>query len=124
MERPEAIIITMSALNVKEWGGCEQLNRFFSIHYGTANDRTFWYRLGRSLPRFQNLLYIYLVFANRIQWRFNLVSFEHTDGVMLYNPHKGDHLCTGNHVIMTGPAVKMDIPFKGFQGFRYTPVIY
>ena len=125
MERPDAILVTMSKDDVKEWGGLFTLDRFFNMHYTSESEMTFWYRIGKSFPKHQQLLYVYIVIHNIIRWRFNFVSFEDcSDGVTLYKNNKPSFQ-KGKYVVMTGPAVRRcDIPFKGFQGFRYSPIIY
>jgi hypothetical protein len=125
MERPEAILVTMSKDDVKEWGGIFTLDKFFSIHYTSETDMTFWYRIGQHLPKHQDILYVYIVIHNMIRWRFNFVSFEDaTDGITLYK-NNVPSVQYGKYVVMTGPAIKRcDIRFRGFQGFRYSQIIF
>jgi len=124
--RPDSILVTMSKQNIAEWGGLETLDRFFKVHYSGENDNTFWYKVGKNLPIHRDLLYVYLVLENEIRWRFNLVCFEECpDGVELYKNGKPT-IFKGNFVVVSGPLIKAPerFPFKGFQGFRYSGVIY
>lgn len=126
LEKPDALLVTMSKENVVEWGGLETLDRFFAIQYGNENENTWWYKIGANFPIHQDILHVYLVIGNEIRWRFNFVGFQDCpDGVELY---KNGKLTTfkGKFVILTGPTVKAPktFPFKGFQGFRYSQILY
>lgn len=122
--KPDALIVTMSKQNVNEWGGVDVLDRFFQKQYGKENDATFWYKIGNNLP-LHEVLFVYVVIHNKIRWRFNCVGYEDTESVILHKAGKPVEY-SGKFVIITGVAIKApeDIPYKGFQGFRYSNIIY
>jgi hypothetical protein len=136
IERPEAILVTMSKANIFEHGNHKRLDeclkvidRFLNITYNEGKYRdeaTWWYRIGPNFPKFKPL-YIYFVMNNQIRWRFNFVEFQdHPDGKEFYQANGSVRVISGKFIICCGPAIKAleDIPRKGFQGFRYSPIIY
>lgn len=117
MERPDGIIISISAKYLKERG----VRKWFEdFQQGTTLENySYWLRLSQ-MPKFTDLLYVYLCIGNRIRYRTNLVGFE----------PGGQFKCDDGRVInakvwciVTGPLVKGNVSRKGFQGFRYTETI-
>lgn len=90
-------------------------------------DGNFWNFKLTNLPK-HDVLYVYIVFDSKIQYRCNLVCYERNVSKNLRDStdHLMRHFEECNWVIFTGPVVKPteDFPKKGFQGFRYTQKIF
>lgn len=128
--RPEAILVSMSRKNVIEWNGLEYLDRFFQLYYSnpkTDDDRTWWYKIGQHFPKFEPL-FVYFVIHNQILWRFNFVKFHDMkdNPTTLFKGNSETLYTEGKYIVCCGPSIKApsDIPLKGFQGFRYSSIIY
>ena len=128
LEKPEALLITMSKENVVEWGGLELIDRFFQFNYRDGSDETFWYKIGSNLPKFE-VMFVYIVIHNTIRWRFNFVGYEqfprNGPGITLWKNGIG-HRYWGNFVVLCGPSIKMpeELTRRGFQGFRYSEILF
>jgi hypothetical protein len=118
MERPDSIIITISAEYLKE-RGCRKWYKDFLR--GTSEEGfSYWIRIAQ-MPKFTDLLYVYLCIGNRIRYRTNLVGFYPGSTETFFD---GDTITAKVWCVVTGPVVKGDIKRKGFQGFRYAGELF
>lgn len=118
MERPEAIIVTISQTYIKERGYKNWIQDFLNA---MINDGwTYWLRLAQK-PKFENLLYVYLLLNGRIRFRCNLVGFYPGSTETFQD---GRIITAKNWCVITGPLVRGNIPRKGFQGFRYSETLF
>lgn len=132
MDRPEAVIITMSRETIKEWGSLNVVKRYFRRWFTGNNETvitTFWWRCGKNLPKVE-VPFLYLIAENQIIFRFHVVEYHRTgeEGVMLYkygDPERGE-LMKGCFIVIAGPIMEPNepIPYKGFQGFRYSQKLF
>ena len=126
----------MSRENLFEWGNKKSLDEclavldhFFNIQYNTGEDAdtaTWWYKIGPNFPKYEPL-YIYFVMNNEVRWRFNFVDFaDHSREGKVLNKGGLPVVMKGKFIVCCGPAVKapFSIPWKGFQGFRYSQTLY
>ncbi|HET6991016.1 MAG TPA: hypothetical protein VFJ43_06815 [Bacteroidia bacterium] len=85
----------------------------------------FWGQTIANIPTI-DVLWCYIVFNGMVQYRMNIVNFERNaskefnDGgiIRVFN--------NKNWINLTGPVIKAprEIPWKGFQGFRYTEMLF
>lgn len=122
MERPEGIIITISAGMLKEKGVRNWLKNFLQAM--AQEDWLYYFRQG-TIPRYaDHLMYVYLCIGNKIRYRINFVEAIGSRSFTFDNEEGSIY---GKAWIVTcGPVVKAphDIPRKGFRGFRYTQTIF
>lgn len=118
MERPDGIIISISAKYLKERGVRNWYKDFLKGMSG--ENYSYWFRLAQ-MPKFTDMLYVYLCIGNRIRYRANLVGFY----------PGGEFKCDDGRIItakfwcvVTGPLARGNVRRKGFQGFRYTEELF
>lgn len=103
----------------------EQFKKVFERHMSMEN--SWWNFKLTNLPKLE-VLYVYLVFDGKVQYRCNLMMYErHKSKSFKDSPdQKVRHFKNCNWVLFTGPVVKpkIDVPKKGFQGFRYTEKLF
>ena len=117
MERPDGIIITISRKYLNERGRLAWMRDFMKA---MDNDGcSYWMRLGNR-PKHE-VLYIYLILGNKIRYRMNFVMYE-KGGV--FHTADGRDITAKNWLVGTGPLVLGNVKMKGFQGFRYTQIIF
>ena len=125
MHKPEGIIITMPSKFFDEYPNgeagyrriVESMNRF---------DDVMWGQTISAIPKHE-VLYCYICFGGYVQYRFNIVDFEKSvskefndGGIIRVFKNK-------NWVNLCGPVVKAkdcEFAMKGFQGFRYTNILF
>jgi hypothetical protein len=117
---PDAIIITISAAMLKEKGLRNWLRNFLDAM--ARENHTYWFRLG-SVPRFDELLYVYLCIGGYVKYRCFFAG-THPAGWMTFQD--GKQLYGKAWVYACGPVRKAPerIPMKGFRGFRYTHKLF
>lgn len=126
IEQPDAIVLTLPVAFFKDRGmNAEEFKQLFERHM--RKDGCYWNFKLTNLPK-HDVLYVYLVFDGHIQYRANLMCYERnktktfTDSV----DKKVRTFPLSNWVLFTGPVVKPSEPIqmRGFQGFRYSAVIF
>lgn len=122
MEQPDAILLTLPKIFFEDRRMTpEKFKKVFERHM--AHEGAYWNFKLTNLPRHE-VLYVYLVFDGKIQYRCNLIGYERN--VTKTFRDSTDRLLRRfnncNWVLFTGPVVKPTHDFhkKGFQGFRYT----
>jgi hypothetical protein len=125
-EPPEAIILTMPVAwfrdrNMSYADFCKDFEATM------AEEDNYWNFLKSNLPT-QDVAYVYLVFDGFVQYRANFVCYERNvakafddapDGIVREFP-------PSNWILFSGPVIKapFDIPMKGFQGHRYSKMLF
>lgn len=120
---PEGIAVTFGKEMIEEKGGLLRFIRWFEGAMKTEDE--LWLHKCRLKPKFENLLYVYVIIANRVHFRcyyggYGTTSMGHLqpDGPLVEVPWP--------HVILAGPFEKA--PYKiirpGFRGFRYTTKLF
>lgn len=91
------------------------------VHHG----HTPWYNTIANIPR-QQVVYCYLVFDGRVQLRANIMEFMPKTDMRFNDGGKWRTFKNKNWCVLTGPIVKapMDIPQRGFRGFRYCEQLF
>jgi hypothetical protein len=119
IEKPDGIMITISAGMLKERGIRDWLGDFLSAM--NSDDHTYWYRLG-CIPK-QEVLYIYFVVGGKVKYRYNFVMYEGPGEMEFTN---GKIMDAKAWLVGCGPVVRApyEIRRKGFRGFRYTEFIF
>jgi hypothetical protein len=118
MERHDGIIISISAKYLKERGVRKWYEDF---QQGiTKENYSYWMRLAQ-MPKFTDMLYVYLCIGNRIRYRTNLVGFYPGNTMSFEN---GNTITAKVWCVIAGPLVKGNVKRKGFQGFRYTETLF
>ncbi len=124
---PDAIILTLPVaffenrkMDPKIFGGL--FEKFLSRH-----DDGVWNYRKTTLPT-HDVLYVYLIWDGKIQYRTNLVGYERNKSKTFIDSTDGKprNFVNANWIILSGPAVKAphDMPMKGFQGFRYSHKLF
>ncbi len=121
----DAIMLTLGQKFFKLYpGGERQVRR--QLERMNNSDNYYWMQLcGSGVPKVK-VDYCYLVFNGKVQYRCDIVKYskresgEFTDGgiTRVYS--------NKNMVYLQGPTITApcEIPFKGFQGIRYTELLF
>ena len=121
---PEGIAVTMGREMIAEKGGLLTFVRWFQGVF--ENEEDYWMHKCKNKPRYDDLLYVYVVICNRIHYRcmFGGYHFPGIYGQLL--PGGPNVAVPWPHIVLAGPLVKA--PYKiirpGFQGFRYTTKLF
>lgn len=123
MEKPEGILITMPVRFFSDYPGGEP--QFRAIMDKLNKVDIPWGQTISSIPKHE-VLYCYLVFGGKVQYRLNIMSYEKgtskefNDGgiIRVFRNKNWVNLCAP---IIPAP---IDIPMRGFQGFRYTEFLF
>lgn len=121
--KPDAIIVTMPARFFEEYG---MKNFLQDIENMNTIDGYIWYRVCKNLPKIQTQ-YCYWIIGGKIKYRMDLLRLERGHNYSFSRPNGGHReFNNSNAVVLIGPVIKAphDIPMKGFQGFRYTELIF
>jgi len=124
---PVGVAITWSADMINEKGGLENFIRYFEQVMGEGSDDT-WLQKCKSGPK-HKILYVYIIINNYVAYRLNYIEFA-TGPTHINN---GDGISfsrrtsiSWSRLVMAGPFVKapVEIYCRGFQGFRYTDLLF
>lgn len=120
---PDAIIVTMPAKFFEEY----TMKKFLlDIHNMNTIDDYVWYRVMKNLPKIQTL-YCYWIIGNKIKYRMEIKETLRNQTMGFPRPNGGVRtFSNANILVLQGPVIEPthDIPMKGFQGFRYTELIF
>lgn len=120
MERPEGIIITISAGMLKEKGLPHWTRNFLEAM--ATDEMTYWMRLGNK-PKHEPM-YVYLLIGRKIRYRALFVKFD--TGHMTFTD--GKEMTARTWCVLCGPLAKpqrgSEPEMKGFRGFRYTQQLF
>lgn len=121
LDKPIGIIITWSMALLTEGGNTL---RMFMKAFEAMNDHDggAWYQKIRSKPKHE-VLCCYIIVGGRILYRCNISHYEMENTPKEIIRVNGlPATVTWNRMVLTAPVIKapMKIPYKGFQGFRYT----
>jgi hypothetical protein len=127
IDKPDAIIITIPAKFFQDYIG--GLKQFEHVMNQMNHIDIIWSNTIANIPK-QEILYCYLCYYNKIQYRLNIIDFEkgktksfvQSAGVFSEDDNIEREFKNKNWVNLSGPVIKapVDIHFQGFQGFRYT----
>ncbi len=119
LEPPIGIILTVPKRFFEETG---YTYAAFEKDFMNVMDREdgIWNFLKKQLPT-RDFLYVYLVFDGFVQLRCNLLDMQRNESKRFGDNGKIRSFAKKNWIRLCGPAEKapIDIPMKGFQGFRY-----
>lgn len=129
-EKPEAIAITWSQQMLKEGFGSESEFRE-AFEKLNENDEATWLQKLNNKPK-HDVVDCFIIIANKVAYKAKIVEYNMTgEPVRIRKPgapmsFSRYQVIRWKHVVLTGPVVKApkDIPFRGFQGFRYVPMFY
>lgn len=118
MERAEAIIVTFPLVFFREYTTVNFVRDFL----GMNKDETYWICKMGNKPRVE-VPYCYIIVGNRIRYRANIAGFE-PGGERDFGD--GRIQTARNWMLLTAPVIKAPykIERRGFQGFRYTEIIF
>ena len=121
-ETPTGILLTLPAAWFREFEDGEQA--FWDSMRHIKEEETLWYHTISSVPK-QEVLYAYIVFGGKVQARLTVVDFlkNHT---MSFQRNGGiAHFPDKNWALLTDPVkAPSDFFMRGFQGFRYSALIF
>jgi hypothetical protein len=124
--QPDGIILTLPRMFFEDRKmNAEQFKKAFERHMSMEN--SWWNFKLTNLPILE-VLWVYLVFDGKVQYRCNLMMYERNKSKSFKDSPDQTlrHFKKCNWVLFTGPVVKpiIDFPKKGFQGFRYTQKLF
>lgn len=86
-----------------------------------------WNFLKSNLPT-QDVAFVYIVFDGKVQYRTNLVCYQRNIAMSFDDAPDGivREFPPSNWILLSGPAMRApyDIPMKGFQGHRYSKMLF
>lgn len=119
----DAIIVTLPVRFFQEYG----MKRFIrDMKSMNEIDGFEWYRTCGNLPKIQPL-YCYLICLGKIKYKVEIARYEKNKTMTFDRPNGGSRTFENkNWMVFQGPAIEApyDIPMKGFQGFRYTELLF
>jgi hypothetical protein len=128
--KEEAIAVTWSQQMLNEGFGNEAEFRKAFEEINNTEDGC-WLQKMNCRPT-QDVLYCFIIIAGKVAYRCNISHYNMTgEPIRIRKP--GDPKSFSNHqvirwkhVVLTGPIIKApkDIEMRGFQGFRYVPVLF
>ena len=123
MAQHDAIILAMPAKFFKEY----TWERFLKDIEGMNTiDNYSWYMIRKNLPKIITP-YCYWIIDGKVKYRMEISHFEVNQDYAFSRP-KGvlKHFIGANAIVLRGPVIEApyDIPMRGFQGFRYTELIF
>ena len=117
IEQQRAIAVTWPLKSMTK-SPREFVREFMSINDG----ETCWYAKVNAVPK-QEVLYCYIIIDNRVRYRANIVGFEQGCEMTFDD---GRTATAKKWMILGAPVVKAPhkIEMTGFQGFRYTRLLW
>ncbi len=119
---PDAIIVTLPAKFFEEQNHAAYLKELQDV-----NDKDhIWYRVCKNLPK-HDVLYVYTIIDNKIHHRAQFAGIERNKDYYFSRPGGQVKVFKNANAILTcGPVIMAphDIVMKGFQGFRYTQILF
>lgn len=118
------ILITVPKRFFNEYpGGLKAFETF--IENMNADNMAVWYNTISNIPK-ASVQYCYSVYRGKVQYRLNVMEFQRNRSISFAEKGKRRDFPNKNWVLLTAPVIKarIDIPMKGFQGFRYTEQLF
>jgi hypothetical protein len=122
--KPEGIAVTFGREMIAEKGGLLRFIRWFERIYQDEDD--YWMHKCKNKPRFDDLLYVYVIIHNRIYYRCMFGGYHGASATGHLHPDGPAEVIPWPYIILAGPLVKAPekIIRPGFQGFRYTTKLF
>lgn len=122
--RPEGIAVTFGREMIAEKGGLLAFIRWFEEC--VSGEDSLWLHKCKNKPQFDDLLYVYVIIANRVYYRCYYGGYEKGDSAGQLTPNGPSEIITWPRIILAGPVEKAPhkIIRSGFQGFRYTTKLF
>lgn len=121
--QPDAIIVAMPARFFQEY----TMEKFLQdMHNMNTIDGFEWYRVMKNLPKIQTP-YCYWIIDGKIKYRMDIKEFVRNQTMRFARPKGGVRTFeNANYLVLQGPVIEApyDIPMRGFQGFRYSELIF
>lgn len=124
LEQPDAIIVTLPARFFTEYSHEKYLEEIKRMQ--DPDDPIVWYRVCKNLP-IHDVAYVYTIIDNKIHHRAQFCGLIRNQTLHFPRPAGGRRTFENANAIMTtGPIVfpPHEIPMRGFQGFRYTKMLF
>lgn len=121
--KPDAIIVAMPARFFQEY----TMEKFLQdIENMNTIDNFVWYRVMKNLPKIQTP-YCYWIIDGKVKYRMDIAKLVRNKTYRFARPKGG--IATfenANCIELVGPVITApyDIPMRGFQGFRYSELIF
>lgn len=121
--KPDAIIVAMPARFFQEY----TMEKFLQdMENMNTKDNFVWYRVMKNLPKIQTL-YCYWIIDGKIRYRMEIANLVRNKTMRFARPKGGVRTFeNANYIELVGPVIDApyDIPMRGFQGFRYSELIF
>lgn len=87
--------------------------------------KTFWYQTISNIP-IQEVQFVYLIIEGQVALRLTVYQMLKNQNMVFKDGGEVREFSNKNWVVLTGPVQKADksYPMKGFQGFRYTELLF
>ena len=114
-----AIITTFPRKFFLEMSPRQFVRAFFAMN----DDDSIYWQCKFGAPPTRDVVYCYIVAENRIRYRANIAGFE-PGGLRVFGD--GRSATARSWMILTAPVIKAPyrIERRGFQGFRYSGIIF
>lgn len=123
MGQIDGIIVTMPARFFVEY----TMEKFLDdLERMNKEDNFIWYRVMKNLPKIKTP-YCYWIIGGEIKYRMDILGFTRNNTLRFARPKGGIRTFeNANAIQLVGPVINAPyvIPMKGFQGFRYTELIF
>lgn len=129
-EKPEAIVLTIPQGFLKDYPGGEE--RFHRVMGAVNEGAMIWNQTISAFPKHE-VLYCYLTMNGKIAYRCNIAGYDFGTKEFHDPQPKGETLHVVRRVLsdkrwvlLCGPVEKapVEIAYKGFQGFRYSQLLW
>ncbi len=123
LSRPTGIIVSIPRIFIEEVGK-PYVERAFEAHLSKYDGTVFYWKIANR-PRF-DVLHCYIVFKNLIRWRCNIAGFSQGGPMTFWGLHGERTVEARAWMILSAPVVRapLEIPMRGFRGFRYTDSLW
>lgn len=125
IEQPEALIITVGAKMYGENGYRHWLKHFLeAMEPRHQTEMYYWFKQGNQPKNDKSIRYVYLCIGGKIRYRVYYAG-SHGEGSIQFD-NKSEPMYGKAWVLVAGPVERapMKIEMKGFQGFRYSEVLF
>ena len=122
--KPDGIVVTFGKEMIKEKGGLLRFIRWFEEVMAT--EESYWMHKCKNRPKYEDLLYVYVIICGRVYYRCHYGGYEKADTTGHLTPGGPSVEIDWPRIVLAGPLVraKRKIRRPGFQGFRYCTMLF
>jgi hypothetical protein len=123
-DMPEGIAVTLPEAWFKDFDDGE-LAFWRAMERVDKDEDYLWHQTISGIPKIE-VPYLYLVFKGKVQVRMSVVDYLRNESMAFQRSGFVAEFPNKNWIRLTGPVIKApgDFLMRGFQGFRYTSLIF